>query len=124
MIAFSYFSCYVSLVFTFRTVRTQNNVIDVSNSLLSSKLISLYEEATFIRLLQSVLQIKYMLHYKARPPKFCFLNLNQNLNSVLRWCMVRLEKPPFLSKTTCPNLPFLNTSESFMKLKLRCVNLS
>ena len=63
MIAFSYFSCYVSLVFTFRTVRTQNNVIDVSNS--SSKLVSLYEEATFIRLLQSVLPIKYMLDYKA-----------------------------------------------------------
>ena len=99
MIAFSYFSCYVSLVFTFSTVRTQNNVIDVSNSLLSSKLISVYEEATFIRLLQSVLLIKYMLDYKARPPKFCFLNLNQN-----------------------PNLTFLNTSESFMKLK--CVNLS
>ena len=65
MIAFSYFSCYVPLVFTFRTVRTQNNVIDVSNSLLSSKLVSLYEEANFIRLLQSVLLIKYMLDYKA-----------------------------------------------------------
>ena len=38
--SFRYFSCYVSLGFTIRTVRTQNN--QISNSIISSTLVFLY----------------------------------------------------------------------------------
>ena len=42
--SFSYFSCYISLGFTIRTVRTQNNHWGFEfNQVLSSKLVSLYD---------------------------------------------------------------------------------
>ena len=87
----------VSLQELYRNTHSKNNWGFSSSS--SSKPIFLYGEATFTKLLQSVVLIKYMQDYLARPPKFCMQNLNQN-SLIQAWLVHDVYgKNPFTSWT-------------------------